>query len=146
MVFLFVFFKSLFQAEDSSEQLNFSLPVSLLPFKHQIDNVFEKEFKVLCKKSRFEIFFRNIKVKPVFTNRTNVKKLIVKTKINWTKAYELWIASSQTISRSVGSCKSKYNSGNKLQKLRHIQKNFFTDKSSIISHHLYCHEKLVLRT
>jgi len=43
--------------------------------------MFEKEFKVLCKKPRFEKIFRNIKVKPVFTNRNNVKKLIVKTKL-----------------------------------------------------------------
>ena len=81
MVFLFVFI-FLFQAEDSSEQLNLILPGSLLPFKQQIGKMFEKELKVLCKKSRFEFFFRNIIVKPVFTNRTNVKKLIVKTKIN----------------------------------------------------------------
>ena len=81
-VFLFVLYSFLFQAKDSSEQLNLILPGSLLPFKQQIGKMFEKELEVLCKKSRFEIFFRNIKVKPVFTNRTNVKKLIVKTKIN----------------------------------------------------------------
>ena len=81
-VFLFVFYSFLFQAKDSSEQLNLILPGSLLPFKQQISKMFEKELELLCKKFRFEIFFRNIKVKPVFTNRTNVKKLIVKTKIN----------------------------------------------------------------
>ena len=81
-VFLFVFYSLLFQAKDSSEQLNLILPGSLLPFKQQIGKMFEKELEMLCKKSRFEKFFRNIKVKPVFTNRTNVKKLIVKTKIN----------------------------------------------------------------
>ena len=81
-VFLFVFYSFLFQAKDSSEQLNLILPGSLLPFKQQIGKMFEKELEVLCKKSRFEKIFRNIKIKPVFTNRTNVKKLIVKTKIN----------------------------------------------------------------
>ena len=74
-------FLSLFQAEDSFERLNFILPGSLLSFKYEIDKLFEKEFNVLCKKSRFEKIFRNVKVKPVFTNRNNVKKLIVKTKL-----------------------------------------------------------------
>ena len=43
--------------------------------------MFEKEFIKLFKKPRFEKNFRNVKIKPVFTNRSNVKKLIVKTKI-----------------------------------------------------------------
>ena len=89
--FCLFFIFLLFQAKDSSEQLNLILPGSLLPFKQQIGKMFEKELEMLCKKSRFEKVFRNIKIKPVFTNRTNVKQLIVKTKINWTKAYELWL-------------------------------------------------------
>ena len=108
------------------------VPGSLLYFKKEIDNMFEKEFILLCKKPRFEKFFKNVKIKPFFTNRSNVKKLIVKTKIIWTKANELWVASSQTIARSVGSCESSYNSGNKLQKLRHIQEKKNLYKSSII--------------
>ena len=43
--------------------------------------MFEKEFVLLCEKPRFEKFFKNVKIKPVFTNRSNVKKLIVKTKL-----------------------------------------------------------------
>ena len=104
-------FLSLFQAEDSFERLNFILPGSLLSFKYESDNCFEKEFNVLCKQSRFEKNFRKVKV----------------------KANELWVASSQNIARQVGSCESIYNSGNKLQNLRHIQKKIL-HKSSIISH------------
>ena len=48
--FFFFFLKSLFQAEDSFERLNFILPGSLLSFKYEIDKLFEKEFNVLCKK------------------------------------------------------------------------------------------------
>ena len=74
-------FLSLFQAEDSFERLNFIVPGSLLYFKNEIDKLFEKEFNVLCKKPRFEKNFKNVQIKPVFTNRNNVKKLIVKTKL-----------------------------------------------------------------
>ena len=123
-------FLSLFQAEEHFERLNLIVPGSLLPFKKEINLLFEKERSAFCKKSRFDKIFKLVKIKPVFENRSNVKKLIVKSKIKWTKAYELWVASSQTIARSVGSCKSIYNSGNKLQKMRHIQ-FFFCNKSSI---------------
>ena len=72
-----------FQAEDSCERLNFIVPDpgSLLYFKNEIDKLFEKEFNVLCKKPRFEKIFKNVQIKPVFTNRNNVKNLIVKTKL-----------------------------------------------------------------
>ena len=79
-VFLFVFL-FLFQAEDSIENLNMIVPGSLLFFKKEINNMFDKEFIQLCKKPRFDKIFRNVKIKPIFTNKSNVKKLIVKTKI-----------------------------------------------------------------
>ena len=74
-------FLSLFQAEDSIERLKFIIPGSLLYVKNEIGKLFEKELSVLCKKSRFETNFRKVQIKPVFTNRNNVKKLIVKTKL-----------------------------------------------------------------
>ena len=70
-----------FQAEDSTERLNLIVPGSLLCFKEDIVKVFEKELNVLCKKRRFGNIFRNIQIKPVFKNRSNVKKLVVKTKL-----------------------------------------------------------------
>ena len=74
-------FLPLFQAEDSIERLNFIVPGSLLYFKDEIDKLFEKELNVLCRKPRFEKIFKKVQIKPVFTNRNNVKKLIVKTKL-----------------------------------------------------------------
>ena len=78
---LFLFFYPLFQEEDSIEQLNLNVPGSLICFKQEIGNLFEKEIRLLSKKSRFEKIFRNVKIKPVFTNRNSLKKLIVKTKL-----------------------------------------------------------------
>ena len=77
----FLFFYPLFQGEDSIEQLNLIVPGSLICFKQEIGNLFEKEIRLLSKKSRFEKIFRNVKIKPVFTNRNSLKKLIVKTKL-----------------------------------------------------------------
>ena len=74
-------FLSLFQAEELFERLNFIVPGSLLPFKKEINLLFEKERTALCKKYRFDKIFKLVKIKPVFTNRSNVKKLIVKSKI-----------------------------------------------------------------
>ena len=74
-------FLSFFQAEDHFERLNLIVPGSLLSFKNEINFLFEKEFATLCKKPRFEKIFKNVKIKPVFQNRSNVKKLIVKSKI-----------------------------------------------------------------
>ena len=78
----FPLFYPLFQEEDSCEQVNLIIPGSLLCFKKEIGNIFEKEKLLLYKKKRFEKNFRNIKIKPVFTNRNSLKKLIVKTKLN----------------------------------------------------------------
>ena len=77
----FLFFYPLFQEENSLEQLNLIVPGSLICFKQEIGNLFEKEIRLLSKKSRFEKIFRNVKIKPVFTNRNSLKKLIVKTKL-----------------------------------------------------------------
>ena len=74
-------FLSLFQAEETFERLNLVIPGSLLPFKNEINLLFEKERIALCKKHRFDKIFKLVKIKPVFTNRSNVKKLIVKSKI-----------------------------------------------------------------
>jgi len=74
-------FLSLFQAEETFERLNLVIPGSLLPFKNEINLLFEKERIALCKKLRFDKIFKLVKIKPVFTNRSNVKKLIVKSKI-----------------------------------------------------------------
>ena len=80
VVFPFVFYP-LFQAEELFERLNFIVPGSLLPFKKEINLLFEKEYIALCKKSRFDKIFKFVKIKPVFENRSNVKKLMVKSKI-----------------------------------------------------------------
>ena len=77
----FPVFYPLFQEEDSFEQLNIIVPGSLICFKQEIRKIFEQEMLLLNKKKRFEFFFRNVKIKPVFTNRNNVKKLIVKTNL-----------------------------------------------------------------
>jgi len=77
----FLFFYPLFQEEDSVEQLNLIVLRFLICFKQEIGNLFEKEIRLLSRKSRFEIFFRNVKIKPVFTNRNSLKKLIMKTKL-----------------------------------------------------------------
>ena len=47
------FFYSLFQ-EDSFEQLNLIVPESLICFKKEIGSLFEKEIRLLNRKSRFE--------------------------------------------------------------------------------------------
>ena len=74
-------FLSLFQAEETFERLNLIVPGSLLPFKKEINLLFEKERIALCKKHRFDKIFKLVKINPVFANRSNVKKLIVKSKI-----------------------------------------------------------------
>ena len=61
--------------------LNFIVPGYLLYFKDEIGKLFEKKLSVSCKKQRFEFFFRNIQIKPVFMNRSDVNKLIVKAKL-----------------------------------------------------------------
>ena len=77
----FPVFYPLFQEEDSFEQVNLIIPGSLVCFKKEIGIIFEKEKRMLNKKKRFEKIFRNVKIKPVFTNRNSLKKLIVKTKL-----------------------------------------------------------------
>ena len=81
MCMFFLFFHPLFQEEDSFEQLNLIVPGSLICFKQEIGNLFEKEIRLLSRKSRFEFFFRNVKIKPVFTIINSLKNMIVKTKL-----------------------------------------------------------------
>ena len=74
-------FYPLFQEEDSFEQVNLIVPGSLVCFRNEIEKIFEKEKLLLYKKKRFEKIFRKVNIKPVFTNRNSLKKLIVKTKL-----------------------------------------------------------------
>ena len=69
-LYVFLFFYPSFQAEDSFEQLNLIVPGSLICFKQEIGNLFEKEIRLLSKKNRFEKIFRNVKIKPVFPTET----------------------------------------------------------------------------
>ena len=74
-------FYPFFQEEDSFEQMYLLIPGSLVCFRNVIGKIFEKEKLLLYKKKRFEKIFRKVNIKPVFTSRNNLKKLIVKTKM-----------------------------------------------------------------
>jgi len=57
------------------------LPGTLMPYKKEIAHIFSSEkTNFLCKK-RFANVFANIEIQPVFQNRANLKKLIVRTKL-----------------------------------------------------------------
>jgi len=57
------------------------LPGTLMPYKKEIAHIFSAEkTNFLCKK-RFANVFANIEIQPVFQNRANLKKLIVRTKL-----------------------------------------------------------------
>ena len=76
-----MFFYPLFQAQDTFERLNLIVPGSLLCFKKDIGKLFGKELLFCAKKTRLEKIFRNKNNKPVFMNRNDLKKLVVKTKL-----------------------------------------------------------------
>ena len=62
-------------------RLNFVLPGSLLTFKKEISEIFRLEKARLINNLRFQKVFAKIDIQPVFINRPNLKKLIVRTKI-----------------------------------------------------------------
>ena len=70
-----------FQETDPFNQINLVVPGSLLPFKKEINEIFEKEKQVLFRKKRYAKVFRDVSILPIFSNRKNLKNLVVKTKI-----------------------------------------------------------------
>ena len=70
-----------FQETDPFNQINLVVPGSLLPFKKEINEIFEKEKQVLFRKKRYAKVFRDVSILPIFSNRKNIKNLVVKTKI-----------------------------------------------------------------
>ena len=70
-----------FQETDPFNQINLVVPGSLLPFKKEINEIFEKEKQVLFRKKRYAKVFRDVSILPIFSNRKNFKNLVVKTKI-----------------------------------------------------------------
>ena len=79
MCFLFVI-ATVFQAL-GKVKCNLVLPGMLMPFKKEIANIFRLEKNnFLCKK-RFADVFANIEIQPVYQNRANLKKLVVRTKV-----------------------------------------------------------------
>ena len=70
---LFLFF--VFQETDIFDQANLVIPGSLLPFKKEIVNIFEKEKQILFRKSRYAKVFRNISIKPIFLTGETYKTL-----------------------------------------------------------------------
>ena len=75
------FFSCIFQEKDEFNRINLVLPGSLLPLKNEVVTIFENEKQKLFRKKRYAKVFRNISISAIFTNRSNVKKLVVKTKI-----------------------------------------------------------------
>ena len=78
---LFFFSVCIFQEEDDFNQVNLVIPGSLLPLKNEVVKIFENEKQKLFRKERFAKVFRNISISAIFSNRKNLKKLVVKTKI-----------------------------------------------------------------
>ena len=62
-------------------KVNLVLPGSLMPFKKDISNIFRVEKANFLSKKRFANVFADIEIQPVFSNRANLKKLVVRTKI-----------------------------------------------------------------
>ena len=80
-VFLFLRLYFVFQETDPFSSVNLILPGSLLPFKKEIVNIFRNEKQILFRKQRYAKVFRDISIEPVFSNRSSIKNLVVKTKI-----------------------------------------------------------------
>ena len=83
MLFAFLFLRLyfVFQETDPFSSVNLILPGSLLPMKKEIVNVFRNEKQILFRKQRYAKVFRDIRIEPVFANRSSIKNLVVKTKI-----------------------------------------------------------------
>ena len=62
-------------------RLNLVLPGSLLPFKKEISQIFRPEKARFTNNPRFQNVFAKTDIQPVFMNRPNLKKLIVRTKV-----------------------------------------------------------------
>ena len=62
-------------------KVNLVLPGSLMPFKKDITNIFRVEKVNFWSKKRFANVFADLEIQPVFLNRANLKKLVVRTKI-----------------------------------------------------------------
>ena len=75
------FFVCIFQEEDAHNQISLNVPGSLLPLKNEVVKIFENEKQKLFSKEHYAKVFRNISISAIFTNRSNLKKLVVKTKI-----------------------------------------------------------------
>ena len=62
-------------------KVNLVLPGTLLPFKKEISNIVRVEKANFLSKKRFANVFADIEIQPVFSNRANLKKLVVRTKV-----------------------------------------------------------------
>ena len=62
-------------------KVNLVLPGSLMPFKKDIANIFRVEKASFLSKKRFANVFADLEIQPVYLNRANLKKLVVRTKI-----------------------------------------------------------------
>ena len=60
---------------------NLVLPGTLMPFKKEISNIFRLEKVSFLSKKRFANVFADIEIQPVYQNRANLKKLVVRTKV-----------------------------------------------------------------
>ena len=78
-MFLFVI-ATVFQAL-GKVKCNLVLPSMLMPFKKEISNIFRVEKANFLSKKRFANVFADIEIQPVFSNRANLKKLVVRTKV-----------------------------------------------------------------
>ena len=52
-----------------------------MPFKKDISNIFRVEKANFLSKKRFANVFADLEIQPVYLNRANLKKLVVRTKI-----------------------------------------------------------------
>ena len=86
---LFFFCSFAFQETDPFDQVNLVIPGSLLPFKKEIVYMFEKEKKILFRRSRYAKVFRDTSISAIFANRRNLKNLVVQTKVAWKQ--KLWV-------------------------------------------------------
>ena len=62
-------------------RLNTVLPESLLPYKKEVCEIFRGEKAKFMFNPRFQKAFASTDIQPVFMNRPNLKKLIVRTKL-----------------------------------------------------------------
>ena len=62
-------------------RLNMVLPGSLKPFEKDISEIFRLEKARLIYNQRFKHIFTKIDIQPVFMNKSNLKKMVVKTNI-----------------------------------------------------------------